>query len=91
MKPIATSNDQWTEVLECQREIDNLIATIAEQLDASPIVTDALMACGLEPTSRAFWLAADSAVNVLLAHDIGQTVGEGESPEAADETKAPAA
>jgi len=56
--------------------IDTLRATIQEQLLTSPVITDALEACDLQPTTRAAWLAADSALNVILAHELGQEVAE---------------
>jgi hypothetical protein len=53
----------------------NLVDAIHEQLRDSPSIQDALYACNLDPTGRVAWLAAASAVHVLLANEIGQEVG----------------
>jgi hypothetical protein len=55
-------------------DIRNLVETITLQLYDSPMIVDALTACDLQPTLRATWLAASSAVHVLLAHELGQQV-----------------
>jgi hypothetical protein len=60
------------------RAVDTLIETIAAALayQSDPVITDALDKCNLQPTSRAVLLAAQAAVAVLLAHEIGQEVAE---------------
>ena len=57
-------------------EVEALVSTIYERLLDDPAITDALEACNLQPTSRAAWLAANSAVIVLIVHEIGQEVAE---------------
>jgi len=69
--------DHWDGILPDHIDswdVENLISTIEEQLEDSPVIRDALEACSLQPTTRACWLAANSAVLVLLAHEIGQEV-----------------
>lgn len=60
--------------------LERLTLTITELLEygAHVPVSLAYDASNLQPTSRAAWLAANAAVNVLLAHEIGQ---EGKSDE----------
>jgi len=58
--------------------VEKLIAVLAytlrgEAIDGSVAVY--LDACNLQPTSRAALLAAEAAVAVLVAHEIGQEVG----------------
>ena len=70
-----------------RRRIKELIETIAEELLSNPAVKDALTACDLQPTTRAAGLAAASAVNVILAHELGQEVAaDMEQAEAEEET-----
>ncbi len=71
-----------------QASVVVLAAVICERILCDPEVKDALEACELQPTSRAASLAAMSAVNVLLAHEIGQEVAaDMEQAEAEQETK----
>ena len=55
--------------------VEDLTNAIANLLDYASILMF-LDKCNLQPTSRARWLAAQSAVNVLLAHEIGQEVSD---------------
>lgn len=75
--PAAVEQEYWTNIVPAHMEavrVNNAISTLADQIYEGPIITDALRACGIEPTSRACWLAAAAAVQVLMAEDIGQTV-----------------
>jgi len=58
---------------------DQLVAVIAEVLVYAGRVpiTEAYDLCNLQPTTRAAILAAQAAVAVLIAHEIGQGVGDG--------------
>lgn len=60
-----------------QEAYQALVETIAGALayEGDAIITDALNKANLQPTSRAVMLAAQAAVAVLLAHEIGQEVG----------------
>jgi hypothetical protein len=73
----AAQFDHWAGILPDhidQADVENLISTIEQQFEDSPVIRDALGACNLQPTSRANWLAASVAVHVLLAHEIVQEV-----------------
>jgi hypothetical protein len=67
--------------------VDNLIDAIQDQLRDNPGIQDALDACNLQPTRRAAWLAASSAVLVLLAHEFGQEVARDAVRDEAAETE----
>lgn len=56
-------------------DVENLAATLAVLITEDPEMAGALEICNLQPTSRAAHLAANAAVNVLLAHEIGQEAG----------------
>ena len=57
---------------------DQLVAVIAAALmyAGNVPITEAYDNCGLQPTTRAAILAAQVALSVLIAHEIGQEVGE---------------
>lgn len=61
-----------------QKAVDDLTATIAGVLayESDVPITLAYDACNLQPTSRAAMLAAQAAVAVLLAHEIGQELAQ---------------
>jgi len=62
-----------------ESNIEKLISSIAASLfygNTEEPVGWALDACDLQPTTRAAHLAAEAAVCVLLAHEIGQEVGK---------------
>jgi len=63
-----------------RQALENLTLTITELLmyGVNVPVTVGYDASNLQPTSRAAWLAANAAVSVLLAHEIGQEVGDHE-------------
>lgn len=63
-----------------QEAYQALVETISGALayEGDAIITDALNKANLQPTSRAVILAAQAAVSVLLAHEIGQEVAEDE-------------
>lgn len=87
-EPPEAQFDHWAGILPDhidQADVENLISTIESELEDNPAIQDALNACNLQPTTRASWLAAASAVNVLLAHEIGQEVAR---DNAAEETQA---
>jgi len=67
-------------------KIQALIEVLEDALVDNPAIQDALNACDLEPTTRARWWAAVSAVSVLLAHECGQEVARND---AADEGSSP--
>jgi hypothetical protein len=51
----------------------HLLDVIAAEIEyANPDMQASYDACNLQPTSQAVRLAAAAALNVLLAHDIGQ-------------------
>jgi hypothetical protein len=52
--------------------IESLILALSLRIQGTVVEIDA---CNLQPTSRASRLAAEAAVCVLLAHEIGQEVG----------------
>jgi len=82
--------DHWDGILPDHIDawdVENLISTIEEQLEVSPLIQDALNKCNLQPTMRACWLAANSAVLVLLAHEIGQEVAADSAAIDAEEKK----
>lgn len=60
-----------------------LVETIAGALiyEGNPLITDALDACNLQPTSRAAILAASATAAVLVAHEVGQEIGDDEISE----------
>jgi len=89
-EPTEALSDHWDGILPDHIDswdLENLISTIEEQLEDSPLIRDALNACNLQPTTRANWLAAASAVNVLLAHEIGQEVAADSAAIDAEEKK----
>ncbi len=92
-QPIETPEAQfpyWAGILPERidpADVDNLIATIEAELADNPAITDALKACDLQPTSRANWLAAASAVHLLLAHELGQEVARDAERDEAAETE----
>src|SRR3990167_8452782 len=55
------------------RAIGELVAVLARRFQESPTLTQALEAADLQPTETAAHLAAQAAIAVLLAHDLGQT------------------
>jgi hypothetical protein len=55
---------------DVEKLIDRLDFLIRELMD------EELDACNLQPTTRAARLAAEAAVCVLLAHEIGQEIGQ---------------
>src|SRR5579859_1444317 len=84
IEPPEAQFEHWAGILPAHidaADVENLISTIEEALEDDPVIRDALNACNLQPTSRANWLAATSAVNLLLAHEIGQEVARDEEPE----------
>lgn len=86
--------EYWTHVVPEHIEatqVNNLISTLADQIYDGPFINDALLACGIEPTSRACWLAAAAAVHVLLAEEVGQQVAEARFERVRDEAEAPKA
>jgi hypothetical protein len=90
--PTAPSAEFWKGLVADHidgEDVNNLIATIEIELANNPVIVDALNACNLLPTTRANWLAAMSAVNVLLAHELGQTVARDMA--VIDEAEEPAA
>ena len=58
-----------------EADVENLVAILHERIMDDPELRDALKACNVQPTNRAATLAAMSAVNVILAHELGQEVG----------------
>lgn len=57
-----------------EADVENLVSILHERIMDDPELRDAFEACNLQPTNRAASLAAMSAVNVLLAHELGQEV-----------------
>jgi len=53
-------------------DVEKLIEALALRIQGTTVE---LEACNLQPTSRPSRLAAEAAVCVLLAHEIGQEVG----------------
>ncbi len=54
-----------------QQAVENLIEALAKTIEFGSFEMDQ---CELQPTSRAARLAAEAAVCVLLAHEIGQEI-----------------
>jgi len=52
-----------------------LVETIAGAIQSDVLITDAMDNASLQPTSRAAILAAQAAVAVILAHEIGLCAG----------------
>jgi len=67
-----------------EKAIEKLITALAKRIADGLVVS--MEACNLQPTTRAARLAAEAAVCVLLAHEIGQEVNS--NPEAVPETPA---
>jgi len=61
-----------------ERAVENLVVILHERIMDDPELRDALEACNLQPTYRAATLAAMCAVNVILAHELGQEVAADE-------------
>jgi len=67
----------WTNVVPEHLDPMNvsiLISTLADEIFEGALITDAMTNAGLQPSSRACWLAASAAVHVLLAHEAGLNV-----------------
>lgn len=56
-------------------DLENLISTLAAVITEDQDLREALDICNLDPTPRAVMLASEAAINVILAHEIGQEVG----------------
>lgn len=71
MLPKNAINSLLPEHIE-EHAVETLVSVIHERIMDDPEIKDALEACNMQPTNRAATLAAMSAVNALLAHEIGQ-------------------
>lgn len=59
-----------------QRALEDLERELADAIMLDVEIFKRLEKCNLQPTTRAAALAARAAVLVLIAHDIGQEVGQ---------------
>lgn len=59
-----------------QRALEDLERELADAIMLDVEIFKRLEKCNLQPTTRAAALAARSAILVLIAHNIGQEVGQ---------------